>query len=142
MVTTSEQKVSGGRAENAVAGFFGRINYNYKERYMIELNGRYDGSSRFVGDKRWGFFPSVSVGWNLAREEFVGDLSELFSTLKVRGSWGQLGNTDTQDAWYPFYQTMPTGTASGGWLINGVKPNVAGLPGIVSSLKTWETIES
>lgn len=140
--TTSEQKVSGGRAENAVAGFFGRINYNYKERYMIELNGRYDGSSRFVGDKRWGFFPSVSVGWNLAREEFVGDLSELFSTLKVRGSWGQLGNTDTQDAWYPFYQTMPTGTASGGWLINGVKPNVAGLPGIVSSLKTWETIES
>lgn len=46
----------GGYAHNAVAGFFGRINYNYKDRYMVEANGRYDGSSRFIGDKRWGFF--------------------------------------------------------------------------------------
>ena len=140
--TTSEQKVTGGRAENSVAGFFGRINYNYKDRYMVELNGRYDGSSRFIGDKRWGFFPSVSGGWNIAREEFFSDWSNLFSTLKLRASWGQLGNTDTKDAWYPFYQTMPTGTATGTWLVDGTKPNVAGLPGIVSSLKTWETIES
>lgn len=140
--TTSEQKVSGGRAENSVAGFFARINYNYDDRYMVELNGRYDGSSRFIGDKRWGFFPSFSAGWNIAREAFFGDLSEAISTLKIRGSWGQLGNTDTQDAWYPFYQTMPTSTASGPWLVGGVKPNLAGLPGIVSTLKTWETIES
>ena len=69
---------------------------------MVELNGRYDGSSRFIGDQRWGFFPSVSAGWNIAREEFFGNLSDIFSTLKVRGSWGQLGNTDTNDAWYPF----------------------------------------
>ena len=140
--TTTEQKVGAGLAENAVAGFFGRINYNYKERYMVELNGRYDGSSRFIGDQRWGFFPSVSAGWNIAREEFFGDLSHLFGTLKIRGSWGQLGNTNTNDAWYPFYQTMPVGTANGRWLVNGVKPNQAGLPGIVSSLKTWETIET
>ena len=140
--TTSEQKVSGGRAENSVAGFFGRINYNYEDRYMVELNGRYDGSSRFIGDKRWGFFPSFSAGWNIAREAFFGDLADIFSTLKVRGSWGQLGNTDTKDAWYPFYQTMPTSTANGSWLVGGAKPNLAGLPGIVSSLKTWETIES
>lgn len=71
--TTSEQKVGGGKAENSVAGFFGRINYNYKDRYMVELNGRYDGSSRFIGDQRWGFFPSVSAGWNIAREEFFGN---------------------------------------------------------------------
>lgn len=140
--TTSEQKVSGGRAENSIAGFFGRINYNYKDKYMVELNGRYDGSSRFIDDKRWGFFPSVSGGWNIAREEFFGDLADIISTLKLRASWGQLGNTDTQDAWYPFYQTMPTGTANGSWLVGGARPNTAGLPGIVSSLKTWETIES
>ena len=140
--TTSEQKVSGGRAENSVAGFFGRINYNYEDRYMVELNGRYDGSSRFIDDKRWGFFPSFSAGWNIAREEFFGDLADIFSTLKLRGSWGQLGNTNTNDAWYPFYQTMPTSTANGSWLVGGTKPNLAGLPGIVSSLKTWETIES
>lgn len=140
--TTAEQKVNGGRAENSVAGFFGRINYNYEDRYMVELNGRYDGSSRFIGDKRWGFFPSFSAGWNIAREAFFGDLANTISTLKIRGSWGQLGNTDTKDAWYPFYQTMPTSTANGSWLVGGSKPNLAGLPGIVSSLKTWETIES
>ena len=140
--TTAEQKVNGGRAVNSVAGFFGRINYNYEDRYMVELNGRYDGSSRFIGDKRWGFFPSFSAGWNIAREAFFGDLANTISTLKIRGSWGQLGNTDTKDAWYPFYQTMPTSTANGSWLVGGSKPNLAGLPGIVSSLKTWETIES
>ena len=102
---------------------------------MVELNGRYDGSSRFIGDQRWGFFPSVSAGWNIAREEFFGSLSDIFSTLKVRGSWGQLGNTDTNDAWYPFYQTMPVGTANGRWLVNGLKPNVAGLPSIVKFIE-------
>lgn len=140
--TTTEQKVSGGRAENSVAGFFGRINYSYKDRYMLELNGRYDGSSRFVGDKRWGFFPSVSAGWNIAREDFFTNWTTLFSTLKLRASWGQLGNTNTNDAWYPFYQTMPLSTSAGGWLVDGVKPNIASLPAIISSLKTWETIES
>lgn len=53
---TEDPKAWGGYAHNAVAGFFGRINYNYKDRYMVEANGRYDGSSRFIGDKRWGFF--------------------------------------------------------------------------------------
>ena len=59
---TEDPKAWGGYAHNAVAGFFGRINYNYKDRYMVEANGRYDGSSRFIGDKRWGFFPSFSAG--------------------------------------------------------------------------------
>ncbi len=140
--TQDQFKAYGGRAENSVAGFFGRINYNYKERYMVEINGRYDGSSRFVGDKRWGFFPSFSAGWNIAKESFFGKLSDYISTLKLRGSWGQLGNTNTNDAWYPFFQTMPVGKANGSWLINGKKPNTASLPGIVSAKKTWETIET
>ena len=63
--TTTNPLVYGGREHYAIAGFFGRFNYNYLERYMLELNGRYDGSSRFIGDKRWAFFPSVSAGWNI-----------------------------------------------------------------------------
>ncbi|HAC20884.1 MAG TPA: SusC/RagA family protein, partial [Porphyromonadaceae bacterium] len=121
--------------------FFGRINYNYKERYMVELNGRYDGTSRFVGDKRWNFFPSFSAGWNIAREDFWQSYEDVVSTLKLRGSWGELGNQN-MSSWYPFYQTMPFGTANGGWLINGEKPNTSSAPGLVSSLLTWERVQS
>ena len=89
---TESPTTSGGYAHNGVAGFFGRINYNYKERYLIELNGRYDGSSRFINDKRWGFFPSLSVGWNIAREDFFRNIADKahIDVLKLRGSWGQL----------------------------------------------------
>ena len=140
---TESPTTSGGYAHNGVVGFFGRINYSYKDRYMVEVNGRYDGSSRFIGDKRWGFFPSFSLGWNVVNEEFFAGIAEKanMNMLKVRGSWGQLGNTNTNDAWYPFYQTMPQGS-NYNWLVNGVRPNYASLPGIVSTLKTWETIET
>lgn len=90
---TESPTTSGGYAHNGVAGFFGRINYNYKERYLIELNGRYDGSSRFINDKRWGFFPSLSVGWNIAREDFFRNIADKahIDVLKLRGSWGAVG---------------------------------------------------
>ena len=139
--TTANPIVSGGREHTSVAGFFARLNYNYMDRYMLELNGRYDGSSRFIEDKRWAFFPSVSMGWNIAKESFFEPLSSRISTLKRRASWGQLGNTNT-NSWYPFYQTMPVGTANGSWIIEGEKPNTATLPGIVSTVMTWETIET
>ena len=138
-------RTGGGANHTAIAGFFARINYSWKDRYMVELNGRYDGSSRFVGDKRWGFFPSTSLGWNIAREGFWEDWTwgaENISTLKLRASWGQLGNTNTGDAWYPFYLSQATGNANSGYLINGKKQNTASMPGIVSNALTWETIES
>ena len=65
-----------GKKHSAVAGFFARVNWSYKDRYMFEAHGRYDGSSRFVGDKRWGFFPSFSAGWNIAREEFFAGMAD------------------------------------------------------------------
>ena len=115
---TGAYSASGEYQHYAVAGFFGRVNYAYKDRYMAEVNLRYDGSSRFVGDKRWGLFPSFSAGWNIAREPFFEDLSQktTITTLKLRGSWGELGNTATNN-WYPFYLTMPTGN-NYGWLTN------------------------
>ncbi|MBR4755731.1 MAG: TonB-dependent receptor [Bacteroidales bacterium] len=144
---TANPRVGGGREHTSVAGFFGRVNYNYLDRYLLEVNGRYDGSSRFIGDKRWAFFPSVSAGWNIARESFFSPLADKISTLKLRASWGRLGNTNTVDGsgsqnWYPFYQTMPIGAANGSWLIEGAKPNTAYLPAIVSTILTWETIET
>ena len=139
--TQANQETSNGANELALAGFFGRINYNWNERYILEANLRYDGSSRFIGDKRWGLFPSFSAGWNMAREPFFEPLNKWINTFKLRGSWGQLGNNEL-DNYYPFYQSMPTGVNSTSWLINGQKLNAAGLPGIVNSLFTWETIES
>jgi TonB-linked SusC/RagA family outer membrane protein len=133
--------VGGNANDYSVAGFFGRINYNYKERYLLELNGRYDGSSRFVRGKRWGFFPSMSIGWNIAKEDFFQNWTKIFTTLKPRFSVGQLGNQNTSN-WYPFYQTMSTGSQNGKWLVDGAKTNTAYMPGIVSSSLTWETIES
>lgn len=140
---TGEANASGAYNHTAVAGFFARVNWSYKDRYMFEANGRYDGSSRFVGDKRWGFFPSFSAGWNIAREEFFAGMANKIGlgSLKLRASWGQLGNTNTKDAWYPFYQSMPVGT-NYGWLVNGTRPNYAQMPGLVSTQKTWETIET
>ena len=140
---SGEPIAGGGYKETAVAGFFGRINWSYKDRYMFEANGRYDGSSRFVGSKQWGFFPSFSAGWNIARETFFEDIAEKIQlgTLKLRASWGQLGNTNTNDSWYPFFQNMPAGN-NYGWLVSGVRPNYASMPGLVSLDKTWETIET
>ena len=140
-LTQSNQNAWNSKQERAVAGFFGRINYNWKERYMVEANLRYDGSSRFVGDKRWGLFPSFSAGWNIAREKFFEPFTQSIGTLKLRGSWGQLGNNNT-DNWYPFYQTLTTGVVNSKWVINGAQQNTAQLPAIVSDVLTWETVES
>lgn len=141
---TENPRTSGGYSHWATVGFFGRLNYNYKEKYLFEFNLRYDGTSRFLGDQRWGTFPSFSVGWNLAREDFfmdLGNLKDYISTLKFRGSWGQLGNTNTEDL-YPFYLTVPFKTQAGGWLVDGKKSNLSYAPGLVSSMLTWETVES
>lgn len=132
--------VGGSRKKWGVVGFFGRLNYDYKGRYLIEANVRHDGSSRFRSDKRWKTFPSVSLGWNIAREAFWGDLEEYASTFKIRASYGLLGNQNT-DLWYPTYVTMPVGTSDSGWLINGNKQNTANAPGLISSTLTWETVE-
>ncbi|WP_205461702.1 SusC/RagA family TonB-linked outer membrane protein [Mangrovibacterium lignilyticum] len=122
-------------------GFFGRLNYNYKERYLLEVNMRYDGTSRFRSDKRWNWFPSVSGGWNIAREPFWESIEPIIGTMKLRGSYGELGNQNTQN-WYPTYVTMPVGTSSGSWLVNGVQPNTASAPGLVSQSLTWERVKS
>ena len=144
--TQSNKKNGDGYWNRATAGYFGRFNYDYDGKYLAEFNIRYDGSSRFLADKRWAWFPSVSLGWNIAREEFFEKLSETVNTLKLRGSWGQLGNTSSNYNsfwdWYPFYQQQAISSASSNWLINGEKQNTSSLPSIVNATMTWETVET
>lgn len=132
--------VSGGHNRWSTAGFFGRVNYDFLEKYLVEANLRYDGSSRFRSDDRWGFFPSASLGWNIAREEFFQPATRIMNTLKLRASYGSLGNQNTT-ALYPTYTVMGTGT-SDKWLMNGVKPNIAWAPALVSYDLTWEKIRT
>ena len=132
--------VSGGHNRWSTAGFFGRVNYDFQEKYLVEANLRYDGSSRFRSDDRWGFFPSASLGWNIAREEFFQPATHIMNTLKLRASYGSLGNQNTT-ALYPTYTVMGTGT-SDKRLMNGVKPNIAWAPALVSYDLTWEKIRT
>ncbi len=133
--------ISGQFQNWATAGYFARLNYNYKEKYLLEANIRYDGTSRFQSDKRWQWFPSVSAGWNIAKEDFWEDFSSDISTFKFRGSWGELGNQNTND-WYPTYVTLPFNPANGSWLVNGLRPNTSSVPGLVSTFLTWERVQS
>lgn len=124
----------------ATAGFFARLNYVYKERYLVEANVRYDGSSRFLRDQRWNVFPSFSLGWNIARESFMEPINSIIGTLKPRVSWGMLGNQNTGDAFYPFYLSQVVKANQGTWLMNDKITNLAEVPGMVSGLLTWEKV--
>jgi TonB-linked SusC/RagA family outer membrane protein len=133
--------VEGDHDQWATAGFFGRLNYDYDGKYLAEVNLRYDGTSRFRADNRWILFPSVSLGWNIAYEDFWSPLKDYVGTLKLRASFGNLGNQNTS-GWYPTYTTMNVGASNGNWFINNAKPNTARAPGLISSTMTWERVST
>ena len=133
--------ISGYSNEWTTAGFFGRLNYDYKGRYLAEVNMRYDGSSRFRQGSRWQASPSFSLGWNIAQEDFWRDYASIANLLKLRFSYGRLGNQNT-NALYPTYRVMNLGSLNGGWLQNGLKPNTAAVGALVSNSLTWESVSS
>ncbi len=92
--------VWGGFSEHTVASLFGRINYDYKDRYMVAATLRRDGSSRFGSENKYGYFPSVSAGWVISREGFMSGLADKIDILKVRASWGQNGSENIGDFGY------------------------------------------
>jgi TonB-linked SusC/RagA family outer membrane protein len=110
---------AGSGTQNARRGLVGRFSYNYAERYLFQFNFRYDGSDIFPPDHRYGFFPSVSAGWVLSEEPFMKDRSGNVDFLKIRGSWGQLGN-DRVDP-YQFLTTYALGTTPG-YSLGGTSP--------------------
>ena len=135
-----DPSISGYTNDWATLGFFGRINYDYKSKYLLEFNSRYDATSRFRSDKRWGYFPSFSAGWNLAEEEFFEPLREYIDQIKPRFSYGESGNQSGGSGDYPTYQTMNVQMQASQWLINGALQNRVGSPGLISSLLTWERV--
>lgn len=133
---TGEMRVGGGSSELALMGFFYRFNYDYKGKYIIETNGRYDGSSRFPKNDRWGFFPSMSVAWRISQEDFFDPLRDIVSDLKFRGSVGSLGNQQTNSR-YPYVSSMASGTAA--YILDGIRANYYNPANPVSGSLTWET---
>lgn len=124
---------------NGSVGFFGRINYDYKGIYLVELNGRVDGSSKFPNGQKWGFFPSASIGYRLSEEAYFEKAKEYVSNLKVRASYGTIGNQEIGSNM--FLETMGQYNQSVAWLGSGAtKYDYFGQPALVSSALTWETI--
>lgn len=128
--------------EWATAGFFGRLNYDFKGKYLFEGNLRYDGSSRFRSNSRWVMSPSFSAGWNVAQEDFWQPLKGIVNTLKPRFSYGQLSNQNT-NLWYPTYRVMDLSAKDGDWLTtDGKIPITAAVGPLISTNLTWETVRS
>src|SRR5690606_37343343 len=91
---------------------FGRFNYDFKDRYLFEANLRYDGTSRFIAQNRWAAFPSFSAGWRISEESFMENARRYVNQLKLRGSWGKLGNQNIGTSYYPFAETLAVGSIS------------------------------
>ena len=106
-----EFMASGGQSEYALLGFFGRVNYDYKGKYLFEVSGRYDGTSRFAKGSRWGLFPSASAGWRISEEEWFAPAKKAVSNLKLRLSYGSLGNQNV--AAYKFIRKVTTSDFKG-----------------------------
>ncbi|HEY4334969.1 MAG TPA: TonB-dependent receptor [Puia sp.] len=128
-----------GHGKNAYAGYFARVNYDYKGRYLLELNGRYDGSSTFPVESRWAFFPSASAGYRISQEEFMHPLQPVLSDLKFRVSYGQIGNQDlgSRSLFLPVLNGSQPNWLNGGQFVQTVTQPTA----VAGSLK-WERVNT
>jgi len=127
--------ITGGGNQWTIAGIFGRINYNFDEKYLVEINGRYDGASKFPKSQRFGFFPSVSAGWRVNKESFMEWSDAWLNDLKVRASYGALGNS--QIAPYLFIEQLKAAKAT--YILNGQQPAYIRNPTVIADDFTWET---
>ncbi|GAB3662602.1 TonB-dependent receptor [Echinicola sediminis] len=133
--SAANQQNSGSASEWSLQSFFGRVNYDINQKYLFEINGRYDGSSRFSSGNKYGFFPSLSAGWRVSEEGFMESLSDFLTEFKVRGSWGRLGNQDIGN--YPFTSSI----AIGSYTFNKEIVNIGALNTMANSQISWETTE-
>lgn len=125
----------GGWEKWNILGGFSRLNYSYKDKYLVEVNGRYDGSSKFPANQRYAFFPSYSAGWRISNESFWNVNPDLISNLKIRASYGSLGNGNIGS--YNFLETLSI--TQSGRVLNGVRPQYTSRPSVLPEGLTWET---
>lgn len=139
-LATGEKNVGYNESQWSINGFFARLNYNYKQRYLLELNGRYDGSSRFPKGDRYAFFPSVSGAWRISEEAFWSPVKTWWNDMKIRASYGSLGNQVTGDLGdFPYLASYGT-NAGYNIIFDGARPAAVSAPGLVSASFTWETV--
>ncbi len=143
--TVGTQETFGGAVHAALRGAFYRVKYIYDERYLIESSGRYDGTSRFPADDRYGFFPSISVGWRISNEAFMAGTNSWLDNLKIRASYGELGNqviqqgiTNYDQIYYPYIATLGIGNSP--YIMSNSRIPFVSAPGLVSPTLTWETV--
>lgn len=113
---------------------FGRFNYSYKDRYLFEANMRHDGSSRFSKNNQWATFPSFSAGWRISEENFMQSSKNIINQLKIRGSWGKLGNQNIGRTYYPFTSELAVGSIS----LNGEVTPIVTLNDMANENLKWE----
>ena len=136
-LATGEQYADGGATQSAFAGYFGRVNYDYKDKYLLELDGRYDGSSSFPSKDRWSLFTSGSAGYRISKEKFMDFIKPLITDWKFRASYGAIGNQDLGGVNH-YLPLMPAGSV--GWVVNGVEVQGIDAPNAVANSLTWEKI--
>jgi TonB-linked SusC/RagA family outer membrane protein len=142
---TGEQLVYGGSYQYSLFGAFFRLNYDFSGKYLLEVNGRYDGTSRFGAGRRYGFFPSISAGYRVSEENFFEPLRGVVNNLKIRASYGTLGNqlpprfndNPSSASFYPYISTMPVALSS--WINGGQKLSYVDSPNPISTGLTWES---
>lgn len=136
--TSGNQETTGSKDHISLRSAFYRLNYICKDKYLLESNGRYDGTSRFPEEDRFGFFPSVSLGWRISNEPFLENARGWLDNLKLRVSYGSLGNQSVS-SYYPYITTMGSGMSSYMMDSGGKIPYVSA-SGLVSPTLTWETV--
>ena len=135
-LATGTQTAGGGYAWNSTVGFFGRFNYNYKEKYLFEANLRRDGSSKFMGPLRWRWFPSASAGWRVTEEPWMQSVKPVMNFLKLRASWGMIGDQSVASSLY-----IPTiGALTQYWMLDNKVTSAYATPALVDSNITWQDI--
>lgn len=137
-LATGDAQVDEGITDWAVRGLFYRLNYIFNDKYIVEFNGRYDGSSKFPDDDRFGFFPSASAAWRVDAEPFWEPLANTISMFKLRASYGSLGNQFVSE--YGYIATMDS--RRGDYLIDGALPQIVSSPPLVSANYTWEKVST
>ena len=134
---TRTPEVGGNQSAWRMAGFFGRINYDYKGRYLFETSARYDGSSRFASGHKWGFFPSASIGWRISEEPFFAPAKHVVNNLKIRASYGTLGNQNVGN--FSYIRLVNFKTFANYNFGDTTMARYTNLDDPVASDKTWET---
>ena len=137
-LATGTQTSGGDASWSSTLGFFGRLNYNYKERYLLEANLRYDGTSKFPTHLKWQWFPSFSAGWRVTEEPWMQGAKNVLSNLKLRASWGSIGDQSVASSLY-----IPTMSfITDYWQHSGVRDYAFSTPGLVASDISWQRIET